>query len=83
MMDSASTYIEVGVKIGKDTTIMPNTYLHGTTIIGERNVIGPNTIIRNTTIGNGCKNLASVLEGAVLEDDVDMGPFARLRKGRT
>ena len=25
--------------------------------------------------------LASVLEGAVLEDDVDMGPFARLRKG--
>jgi bifunctional UDP-N-acetylglucosamine pyrophosphorylase/glucosamine-1-phosphate N-acetyltransferase len=25
--------------------------------------------------------LASVLERAVLEDDVDMGPFARLRKG--
>lgn len=81
MMDPASTYIEVGVKIGKDTTIMPNTYIHGSTTIGERNVIGPNTIIRNTSIGNGCKVLASVLEGAVLEDDVDMGPFARLRKG--
>jgi bifunctional UDP-N-acetylglucosamine pyrophosphorylase/glucosamine-1-phosphate N-acetyltransferase len=50
-------------------------------VIGERNVIGPNTIVRNTTIGNDCKILASVLEGAVLEDDVDMGPFARLRKG--
>lgn len=81
MMDPASTYIEVGVRIGKDTTIMPNTYVHGSTTIGERNVIGPNTIIRNTSIGNGCKILASVLEGAVLEDDVDMGPFARLRKG--
>ncbi|HEX5807682.1 MAG TPA: bifunctional UDP-N-acetylglucosamine diphosphorylase/glucosamine-1-phosphate N-acetyltransferase GlmU, partial [Anaerolineales bacterium] len=81
MMDPASTYIEVGVKIGKDTIIMPNTYVHGNTTIGERNVIGPNTIIRNTSIGNGCKILASVLEGAVLEDDVDMGPFARLRKG--
>jgi bifunctional UDP-N-acetylglucosamine pyrophosphorylase/glucosamine-1-phosphate N-acetyltransferase len=81
MMDPASTYIEVGVKIGKDTTILPNTYIHGNTVIGERNVIGPNTIIRNTTIGDGCKILASVLEGAVLEDDVDMGPFARLRKG--
>jgi bifunctional UDP-N-acetylglucosamine pyrophosphorylase / glucosamine-1-phosphate N-acetyltransferase len=80
-MDPASTYIEVGVKIGKDTIIMPNTYIHGSTTIGERNVIGPNTIIRNTSIGNGCKVLASVLEGAVLEDDVDMGPFARLRKG--
>lgn len=81
MMDPASTYIEVGVKIGKDTMIMPNTYIHGNTVIGERNVIGPNTIIWNTTIGNDCRVLASVLEGAVLEDDVDMGPFARLRKG--
>jgi len=81
LMDPTSTYIEVGVKIGKDTTLMPNTYIHGNTMIGERNVIGPNTIIRNSTIGNGCKILASVLEGAVLEDDIDMGPFARLRKG--
>jgi bifunctional UDP-N-acetylglucosamine pyrophosphorylase/glucosamine-1-phosphate N-acetyltransferase len=81
MMDPASTYIEVDVKVGKDTTILPNTYLHGQTVIGEGNVIGPNTIIRDSKIGNGCKVLASVLEGAVLEDDVDMGPFARLRKG--
>jgi bifunctional UDP-N-acetylglucosamine pyrophosphorylase/glucosamine-1-phosphate N-acetyltransferase len=81
MMDPLSTYIDVEVKIGKDTVIMPNTYIHGTTSIGERNVIGPNTIIRSTTIGNDCKVLASVLEGATLEDDVDMGPFARLRKG--
>ena len=81
MMDPASTYIEVGVKIGRDTTLLPNTYLQGKTEIGEGNVIGPNAIIRDTKIGNGCKILASVLEGAVLEDDVDMGPFARLRKG--
>ena len=81
MMDPASTYIDAGVNIGKDTTILPNTYIHGNTVIGERNMIGPNTIIRNTTIGNDCKILASVLEGALLEDDVDMGPFARLRKG--
>src|SRR5215213_104434 len=81
MMDPASTYIDAGVQIGKDTTLLPNTYLHGNTIIGERNVIGPNTIIRDSRIGDGCKVLASVLEGAVLENDVDMGPFAHLRKG--
>jgi len=81
MTNPASTYIDAGVKIGKDTTIMPNTYLHGATEIGEGNVIGPNTIIRDSKIGNHCKVLASVLEGATLEDDVDMGPFARLRKG--
>jgi bifunctional UDP-N-acetylglucosamine pyrophosphorylase/glucosamine-1-phosphate N-acetyltransferase len=81
MMDPASTSIEAGVQIGKDTTIMPNTFIHGSTVIGERNVIGPNTIIHDTTIGNGCRILASVMESAVVEDDVDMGPFARLRKG--
>ncbi|HLO14278.1 MAG TPA: bifunctional UDP-N-acetylglucosamine diphosphorylase/glucosamine-1-phosphate N-acetyltransferase GlmU [Anaerolineales bacterium] len=81
LLDPASTYIEVGVKIGRDTTIMPNTYIHGNTIIGEGNMVGPNTIIRDSRIGNRCKILASVLEGAVLEDNVDMGPFARLRKG--
>ena len=81
MMDPASTYVEAGVKIGRDTTILPNTYIHGRTEIGEGNVIGPNAILRDTKIGNHCKILASVMEGAVLEDDVDMGPFARLRKG--
>jgi bifunctional UDP-N-acetylglucosamine pyrophosphorylase/glucosamine-1-phosphate N-acetyltransferase len=81
MMNPAETYIEAGVMIGRDTLIMPNSYIQGSTEIGEENVIGPNAIIRNTKIGNRCKILASVMEGAVLEDDVDMGPFARLRKG--
>ncbi len=81
MMDPASTYIEAGITIGRDTLLMPNTYLHGRTVIGEGNVIGPNTIVRDTQIGNRNKLLASVMEGAVIEDDVDMGPFARLRKG--
>ncbi|MCE9645551.1 MAG: bifunctional UDP-N-acetylglucosamine diphosphorylase/glucosamine-1-phosphate N-acetyltransferase GlmU [Chloroflexi bacterium] len=81
LIDPASTYIEIGVTIGRDTIIMPNTHLHGNTEIGEGNVLGPNTIIRDSRIGDYCKVLASVMEGAVLEDYVDMGPFARLRKG--
>jgi len=81
MIDPASTYIEAGVSIGRDTVILPNTYLHGKTEIGKECVIGPNSILRDTKIGNRCKVLASVTEGAVMEDDVDMGPFARLRKG--
>jgi bifunctional UDP-N-acetylglucosamine pyrophosphorylase / glucosamine-1-phosphate N-acetyltransferase len=81
MMNPAETYIEVGVRIGRDTLLLPNTYIHGKTEIGEGNVIGPNAILRDTKIGNRCRVLASVLEGAVLDDDVDMGPFARLRKG--
>lgn len=81
MMNPDATYIEAGVKIGKDTLLLPNTFIHGKTEIGEGNLIGPNTIIRDSKIGDRCKLLSAVMEGAILEDDVDMGPFARLRKG--
>lgn len=81
MVDPASTYIEADVKIGKDTMVMPNTYIQGATTIGEGCEIGPNAHIRNSQIGNRCKVFMSVMEGAQLEDDVDIGPFARLRKG--
>ncbi len=81
MPDPASTYIDTGVTIGRDTVIMPNTYVQGKTAIGEAGLIGPNAIIRDSSIGNRCKVLASVMDGAVLEDDVDIGPFARLRRG--
>jgi bifunctional UDP-N-acetylglucosamine pyrophosphorylase/glucosamine-1-phosphate N-acetyltransferase len=81
MIDPASTYIEPGVEIAPETTIWPNSYLHGKTSIGRGCVIGPNSIIRNTQIAQNCKVLSSVLEGAILEDGVDVGPFARLRTG--
>jgi bifunctional UDP-N-acetylglucosamine pyrophosphorylase/glucosamine-1-phosphate N-acetyltransferase len=67
--------------IGRDTVILPNTYIQGESTVGEGCEIGPNAHIRNSRIGNRCKIFMSVMEGALLEDDVDMGPFARLRKG--
>jgi bifunctional UDP-N-acetylglucosamine pyrophosphorylase/glucosamine-1-phosphate N-acetyltransferase len=81
LIDPATTYIEPGVRIGMDTTIWPNTYLQGQTVIGENCSIGPNAILRDTRVGERCEVLASVLERAVLEDDVDVGPFGHLRKG--
>ncbi len=81
IIDSASTYIEAGVQLGVDTVIWPNSYLQGKTSIGMNCQIGPNTHILNSSIGNGCKVFMSVMEDAVLENDVDMGPFARLRRG--
>jgi bifunctional UDP-N-acetylglucosamine pyrophosphorylase/glucosamine-1-phosphate N-acetyltransferase len=81
MIDPASTYIEPGANIGPDTVLWPNTYLQGNTQIGQGCEIGPNTIIRDTQIGDHCKVIASVLESAVLENHVDIGPFGHLRKG--
>jgi bifunctional UDP-N-acetylglucosamine pyrophosphorylase/glucosamine-1-phosphate N-acetyltransferase len=81
LIDPLSTYIETGVEIGPDTIIYPNTYLQGGTKIGQACTIGPNSTLRDTRIGDRCTVFASVAEKAVLEDDVDIGPFAHLRKG--
>lgn len=81
VVDPASTYVEDGVTIGMDTILQPNTFLRGDTVIGEGCVIGPNTIVTDCQVGNRCVILAVVMEKAIVEDGVDMGPFARLRKG--
>jgi bifunctional UDP-N-acetylglucosamine pyrophosphorylase/glucosamine-1-phosphate N-acetyltransferase len=81
LIDPATTYIEPGVTIGKDTLIAPNTHLQGNTDIGEACVVGPNTIVQNSRVGNHCKLLSSVLEGATLEDQIEIGPYCHLRKG--
>jgi bifunctional UDP-N-acetylglucosamine pyrophosphorylase / glucosamine-1-phosphate N-acetyltransferase len=81
IVDPTRTYIEADVQIGRDTVILPNTHLRGKTVIGENCEIGPDSIITSTQIGDSCKVLASVLDYAVLEDHVSMGPYCHLRKG--
>jgi bifunctional UDP-N-acetylglucosamine pyrophosphorylase/glucosamine-1-phosphate N-acetyltransferase len=81
IVDPATTFIEADVTLGPDTIIHPNTFLQGKTAIGTECQIGPNTVIRNSTLGDRCTVFASVIEGSTLEDDVDVGPFGRLRPG--
>ncbi|MCH7712950.1 MAG: bifunctional UDP-N-acetylglucosamine diphosphorylase/glucosamine-1-phosphate N-acetyltransferase GlmU [Chloroflexi bacterium] len=81
VMDPGSVYIEASVTIGRDTVILPNTMIGGSTAIGEDCQIGPNTTISDSSVGNRCRITASALEGATMEDDVDMGPFSHLRPG--
>jgi bifunctional UDP-N-acetylglucosamine pyrophosphorylase / glucosamine-1-phosphate N-acetyltransferase len=81
LIDPATTYIEAGVEVGRETVIWPNTFLQGDTIIGESCIIGPNAIVRNTRMGDRSQVYSSVLENSVVEEDVDIGPFAHLRSG--
>lgn len=81
LIDPASTYIEPTVTIGPDTVIGPNTHLRGKTQIGAACEIGPNCIIADAVIADECRVVASVIEGAVLERQVCVGPFARVRRG--
>lgn len=81
MVDPESTYIEGEVTIGAETVIWPNTYLLGKSTVGEGCQLGPNTILRQTQVADRCRIVMSVLEEAVVQEEVDIGPFAHLRKG--
>ena len=81
LLDPTTTYIDSGVTIGQETVLWPNTMILGTTTIGEDCIVGPNTIIRSSRVGNACRIEAAVVELAIIENDVDIGPFAHLRKG--
>lgn len=81
LVDPASTYISPESAIGQDTVIHPNTVLEGNTTVGEGCQLGPNTVIRDSQIGDHCAVFASVMEEATLENRVDIGPYAHLRKG--
>jgi bifunctional UDP-N-acetylglucosamine pyrophosphorylase/glucosamine-1-phosphate N-acetyltransferase len=81
ILDPATTYIHDDAIIGRDTVIQPNTHIQGKTTIGANCVIGPNSVIQDSQIGDNCAVNSSVIEEAVLEDHVHIGPFSHLRKG--
>lgn len=81
LIDPQTTYIDDTVSIGRDTVVFPATHLRATTRIGPGCRIGPDTTIENTSLGSGCRVSYSVLEDAVVEDGVEIGPFAHLRRG--
>jgi bifunctional UDP-N-acetylglucosamine pyrophosphorylase / glucosamine-1-phosphate N-acetyltransferase len=81
LLDPATIYIDDTVTLGRDTILHPSTHLRGATSVGDGCEIGPNTYVEDTTLGHNCLVRYSVLEQALVEDDVDIGPFAHLRKG--
>jgi bifunctional UDP-N-acetylglucosamine pyrophosphorylase/glucosamine-1-phosphate N-acetyltransferase len=81
MVDPATTYVDATVTLASDVTLEPGVILGGRTSIGSGTLIGAASQIIDSTIGERCRVWASVLEGAELEDDVRVGPFAHLRPG--
>ena len=80
MIDPASTWIDAGVTIGKDTVLYPNVMLEGHTVIGEDCIVRSGTRITDCTVGNGVEILDHcVFRESHIEDGATLGPFTHLR----
>ncbi len=72
-----SSYVDDGVKIGKNTKIWHFNHIMSGTVIGENCSFGQNCVVGpKVKIGNGVKvqNNISIYEGVEIEDDAFLGP---------
>jgi len=81
LVDPATTYIDAGVVIAADTTLLPGVHLLGATTVGSGCRIGPSAVVRDSVIADGCEVGMSTIEGAELGEGVTVGPYSHLRPG--
>jgi bifunctional UDP-N-acetylglucosamine pyrophosphorylase/glucosamine-1-phosphate N-acetyltransferase len=82
LRDPARFDVRGEVTVGRDVLIDVNVILEGKVVIEDDVQIGPNCVIKDSTLRKGAVVKAnSHLDGAVLGEGSDAGPFARLRPG--
>ncbi|GAB2689856.1 bifunctional UDP-N-acetylglucosamine diphosphorylase/glucosamine-1-phosphate N-acetyltransferase GlmU [Nocardia thraciensis] len=81
VIDPATTWVDAGVRIGRDATLRPGVQLLGNTVIGEDAEIGPDSTLTDVVVGDGAKVVRTHGEGATIGSGASIGPFAYLRPG--
>ncbi len=81
IVDPATTWIDVDVTLGRDTTVLPGTQLLGATSIGTEAVIGPEVTLTDTEVGDGAQVTRAVANLAVIGAGATVGPYSYLRPG--
>ncbi|MGZ6294356.1 MAG: bifunctional UDP-N-acetylglucosamine diphosphorylase/glucosamine-1-phosphate N-acetyltransferase GlmU [Candidatus Limnocylindrales bacterium] len=81
MVDPSTVYVDADVELAEDVVLEPNVVLRGQTRVGGGSTIGAGSQLFDSEIGAGCRIWASILEGAIVEDEATVGPFAHLRPG--
>jgi len=81
IVDPATTWIDVDVSIGSDTTVLPGTQLLGATSIGADAVVGPEVTLTDTEVGDGAQVTRAVANLAVIGPEATVGPYSYLRPG--
>ncbi|MFJ7111219.1 bifunctional UDP-N-acetylglucosamine diphosphorylase/glucosamine-1-phosphate N-acetyltransferase GlmU [Pseudomonas sp. NPDC098740] len=82
LRDPARFDVRGEITVGRDVLIDINVILEGKVVIEDDVVIGPNCVIKDSTLHKGVVIKAnSHIEGAILGEGSDAGPFARLRPG--
>ncbi len=81
IIDTQSTHIAPDAVVGDGTRILPNTVIGPGCVIGKNCTIGPLTHMKQARVGDGCTVENAQVEDSVLQQDVQVGPYAHIRAG--
>ncbi|MFN2590151.1 MAG: bifunctional UDP-N-acetylglucosamine diphosphorylase/glucosamine-1-phosphate N-acetyltransferase GlmU, partial [Actinomycetota bacterium] len=81
VLDPASTYINVEVRIAADAVILPNTYLEGATRIAAGARVGPSVRLIDSIVGEEAEVQFAVVRESRIGPRAQVGPFASIRPG--
>ncbi len=78
--DPSTTWIDLDVKIGRDTTLYSSVIIEGNSVIGNQCQIYPFVHIVDCKIGDRVKILSStMIEGSKIANEAQVGPFTHFR----
>ncbi|HXV94440.1 MAG TPA: bifunctional UDP-N-acetylglucosamine diphosphorylase/glucosamine-1-phosphate N-acetyltransferase GlmU [Pseudonocardia sp.] len=81
VVDPATTWVDVQVRLGRDVVLHPGTQLHGATTVADDAEVGPDTTLTDCEIGPGASVVRTHGSGASIGPGASVGPFAYLRPG--
>lgn len=80
-LDPRAVWLDVGVRIGRDTEVLPQTILQVGTTIGAGCRVGPGVRLEDCQVGNRVHIEYAVARSSQIGDDAQLGPFCSLRPG--
>ena len=81
MLDPERVYVDATVRVEAGARLYPGVHLEGLTSVGQGAEVGPDVLARDSVISQGARVWYSVLRGAEVGEDAEVGPYASLRPG--
>ncbi len=81
IVDPATTWIDVTVRLEPDVVLRPNTSLQGATAVYRGADIGPNCVLQDTRVGESARVSDTTALSVEIGAEASVGPYTFLRPG--
>ncbi len=81
MIDPSTVYIDADVLLEPGVVLYPGVHLEAGTTVAAEAILGPNVYVSASSIGAGTRIWFSVVRGAQIGEECEVGPYASLRPG--